>query len=102
MDDKYIKCEDAMWAACKALCHPCVRCPENICAEVRDVFDAIPAADVAPVRHGRWIVEQDVYFGFSSVEIKCSECNSHPKDDEMTSFCPSCGARMGMGTDYLR
>lgn len=58
------------------------------------VIKNIPAANVAPVRHGRWIVERDDYFGFKSVEIKCSECNSHPKDDEMTSFCPNCGADM--------
>ena len=45
----YIEREAAMAAACKALCHPGVLCPDFKCAEVRDAFNAIPAADVRPV-----------------------------------------------------
>lgn len=45
-EKKYIECEAAMTAACKALCHPGVLCPDFKCAEVRDAFNAIPAADV--------------------------------------------------------
>ena len=46
---EYIERESAMWAACRALCYPGARCPDYGCTEVREVFDAIPAADVAPV-----------------------------------------------------
>lgn len=49
MNEECITREDAMWAACKALCHPGVRCPDNCCIEVRKVFNAIPTADVVEV-----------------------------------------------------
>lgn len=59
------------------------------------VFRAIRkqlAADVAPVRHGRWIEEHDY--------LKCSECGVMVKrnfvffDIGDWNFCPNCGARM--------
>ena len=44
----------------------------------------IPSADVAPVRHGRWISDD--------IGFKCTSCGSH---DESTSiYCPNCGAKM--------
>jgi len=54
----------------------------------------VSAADVAPVVRGRWIVEQDEYFGFRSADIKCSNCNSQPKHNDTTPYCPNCGAKM--------
>ena len=52
----------------------------------------IPAADVAPVRHGRWIFDAENY------EWNCSECHDWPidgsADDERTYYCPNCGAKM--------
>ena len=55
------------------------------------LIDTIPAADVAEVRHGRWIntnkeVEQ---------MCKCSECG-YPISYfwSRTPYCPNCGARM--------
>lgn len=63
------------------------------------VFRAInrqPAADVAPVRHGRWI-EDD--YGFN----RCSECGYEWDESEYkTPFCPECGANMEVdgGADY--
>ena len=46
----------------------------------------IPAADVAPVRRGKWTEEP---LGFY-----CSECG-HPIDfHEKTTYCPMCGAKM--------
>ena len=55
----------------------------------RHCVDGKPAADVAPVRHGRWI---DNTF--------CSCCGGFDEDDEgniIQSFhncCPACGALM--------
>ena len=49
-----------------------------------------PAADVAPVRHGRWI--ETAHKGY-----KCSLCNclSSLFDENLKSeFCPWCGAKM--------
>lgn len=50
----------------------------------------IPAADVAPVRHGRWLCGD--YYDIGDV---CSECDW---DSQMTHpsyrYCPNCGAKM--------
>ena len=50
----------------------------------------IPAADVVPVRHGRWLCGD--YYDIGDV---CSECDW---DSQMTHpsyrYCPNCGARM--------
>ena len=62
------------------------------------VIDSVPAADVAPVAHGEWVLvginEHDYE---TSVEEKCSLCgryvyryDTEPQDN----FCPNCGAKM--------
>ena len=45
-----------------------------------------PAADAAPVQHGRW-VNKGGYL------VWCSECNKHNKT-EKTHYCPNCGAKL--------
>ncbi len=58
---------------------------------VEDIEDA-PAADVAPVVHGRWIEDHDY--------LKCSECGVMVKCDFTFfdignwNYCPNCGAKM--------
>lgn len=47
----------------------------------------IPAADVAPVRHGYWIEDK-----YGSV-FECSECG-YVTDYLLTNYCPECGALM--------
>lgn len=52
------------------------------------------SADVAPVRHGRWI---DETFSFS--RPRCSVCGElciglHAFSYVLTDYCPHCGARM--------
>lgn len=55
-----------------------------------------PAADVAPVVHGRWIWADDGY-------LRCSQCGQKApvltqyQDEPMTTatdYCPNCGAKM--------
>ena len=63
------------------------------------LIDEIPTADVAPVRHGRWV----------SVPHKlaraCSVCNRDEPykfadiDADVYDYCPSCGAKMDGGAD---
>lgn len=60
----------------------------------------LPAADVAPVRHGRWIgIEYDGYAdGFPVYDLwECSECGEEVKGEDVPvshPWCHSCGARM--------
>ena len=64
---------------------------------VMAVLDTIPAADVAEVRHGRWMTT-DAY----PHHLYCSVCyKTYAKNakwvnelDLPTNYCPSCGARM--------
>ena len=59
-------------------------------------------ADVAPVRHGRWvqvIVHVETDDGFvDRVEECCSACHK-PNGRRCTYFCPNCGAKMYGGED---
>ena len=54
-----------------------------------------PAADVAPVRHGRWIGEPVDIDGHTAME--CSECH---KVRVLGEYCSSCGARMDEEEDH--
>ena len=54
-----------------------------------EVINDFPAAEVAEVRHGRWI-------STGVISCKCSDCGklqlkSHADD---SNYCPNCGARM--------
>ena len=63
--------------------------PENETGHVplpvirQNIMD-LPAADVAEVRHGRWIEKAPHPY--------CSECFVECRDK--TPYCPNCGARM--------
>ena len=58
-------------------------------------INGILAADVAPVRHGRWVEKEKYTFG---IMYDCSLCedrildNGHP-----WNYCPNCGAKMDGG-----
>lgn len=53
-------------------------------------INSIPAADVAPVVHGRWV------FGGDGCVI-CSECNEEEPNNNHRNYCPNCGAKMDGG-----
>lgn len=55
-----------------------------------------PAADVAPVVHGRWINEQMIVGGFAETwACDCSVCGRTQKEPLWKpNYCPNCGARM--------
>lgn len=59
----------------------------------------IPAADVVPVVHGRWI-ERKEHFYFQNgckewINFYCSECDA--PNNSPTDYCPNCGAKMDGG-----
>lgn len=75
----------------------------------RRIVADFPAADVVPVRHGRWFLDGDYEY------INCSEC-LHPfymgfdtssdarqylAREERWKYCPNCGAKMD-GSEEVR
>lgn len=62
-----------------------------------DVINGIPAADVAPIRRGRWTDHSDEWDGGY---YECSVCGEAftfiegtPKEN-LYNYCPNCGAKM--------
>ena len=57
---------------------------------------SVPAADVEPVRHGRWeartIPRSDPDGDWIALEYHCSLCNRLEYRKE--NYCPNCGAKM--------
>lgn len=101
MADEYIRRSDALrgielfqcgWAEIEAV--------------QADYIERLPAADVAPVRHGHWIGEGD---GYADGELVfdvwyCSECDYCIDDgtddpERLPKYCPGCGALMDGGKD---
>ena len=56
-------------------------------------LEHIPAADVAPVRHGQWIDNGANGYKWAFVCSLCGYVDGHPFDNRH-NFCPNCGARM--------
>ncbi len=71
---------------------------ETCSAVVRD-FEAIPAADVAPVVHSYWEHKITSYGEIVSI---CHNCK-YPVSWfwELAKFCPNCGARMDGDSNAL-
>jgi hypothetical protein len=68
----------------------CINHPELLSKEdTMHCINSLPAADVAEVRHGRWI--ENTF---------CSCCGGFDEDDKgniiqsFYNYCPNCGARM--------
>lgn len=68
--------------------------------EMLDEIEALPSADVQPVKHGRWI---NIYEYCEALDLRpsgletyywCSECDKAEK--KTSDFCPNCGARMDL------
>ena len=59
-----------------------------------NVLDEMPAADVAPVRHGCWVKEKpDVL-----IHWHCSVCEKcYFLEEPNADYCPRCGAKMDGG-----
>lgn len=52
-------------------------------------IEAIPAADVAPVVHGRWVLTRT---SFTQAHYECSICGNI--DQRKQKYCGGCGALM--------
>ena len=88
---EYIKRE----AAIRALLNDA---PEQVSYSREDAVNCIrymDAADVAPVRHGRWVdaypdIEPNPMFMYGI----CSECGFEQGISKYLNYCPNCGAKM--------
>ena len=79
---------------------------ENALYKANDIYSAIydaPTADVAPVRHGRWLKSREP-LGWNEVDcVACSACDESwilSEDDDYVdiewNYCPNCGAKMDL------
>ena len=84
--DEYIKRPYAVDAVLDIYCNtPDI---DLSCEKFEVVILKIPAADVAPVRHGKWLHRKNGV-------AYCSECEVDTVEDE-TNYCPNCGATMDL------
>ena len=66
------------------------RCYVNM-EELLNLVDGIPAADVEPVRYGRWGKKQGGFWEFAA----CSLCGEKtPTVGIIPNFCPNCRAKI--------
>ena len=68
----------------------------NITQRIFEIISEIPAADVAPVVHARWIYVEETLA--TSSGYCCSACRRprwlSPDVPEVFKYCPKCGAKM--------
>ena len=71
--------------------------------EPSQYIEALPAADVAPVVHGRWIHSRYEDCSEQFELVKCSNCNHEAYAMAFYvrggNYCPACGAKMDGGAD---
>ena len=97
--DEYIEREALMSRIKEIHCAECdsyngVRCRACLVDDTLGYIDSEPAADVAPVRHGRWIP----FHSEAAGDIQyCSVCEIGFA--AKTVYCPHCGANMDGGND---
>ena len=76
--------------------------PYHSVTTIKRCFENLPAEDVVPVRHGRWVKRKE-HFYLGDCGCKewtnyfCSICdvpNGYP-----ANYCQSCGAKMDLGVE---
>ena len=96
---EYIEREALMRRTKEIHCAECdsyhgVRCRACWVDDTLDYIDSEPAADVAPVRHGRWITHSDRP---DSLICSVCECGFDMWKHDQHNYCPNCGAKMDGG-----
>ena len=96
MTNDYISRDAAIQTACVGCQYnfPDLPCSATDCVIKGRVVN-IPAADVAPVVHARWYLNEDRKWA-------CTNCDGlaiqHPDEPDkwqaLTDYCPNCGAKM--------
>ena len=101
---EYIEREALMRRIKEIHCAECdsyhgVRCRACWVDDTLDYIDSESAADVSPVRHGRWvdrIVDENEVIQPWMQRYYCSEC-LEGGNQSWFKFCPNCGAKMDGG-----
>lgn len=78
-------------------CAEVCRCNKEKCDKSKCPVWNAPAADVAPVVHGKWELRHEGYGHY----WECSVCHTNPciYVTRNTKFCPNCGAKMDLKED---
>ena len=78
-------------------------CAAGVNAAIWEVA-SFPAADVAPVVHGRWDDSGRYTFPGGSTAVRCTNCGCALTESEYHlnnwNYCPVCGAKMDGGADH--
>lgn len=95
--DEYIKREDAL-AICEEEYREQLRilnyAGDSVAWNIGHAIKELPAADVAPVVHGRWIVRKAPH-AMGGISAKCSVCSKSVQYlGNPLNYCPNCGAKM--------
>lgn len=68
------------------------------------ILEKLPAADVVPVVHARWIHSRYEDCSEQFELVKCSQCNHEAYAIAFYvrggNYCPNCGAKMDGGADH--
>ena len=93
--DEYIKREATIKAMEKADYTAIADDADSCKADyLREIIESVPAADVVPVVHGKWMP----FHSEAAGDIQyCSACEIG--FDAKTDYCPHCGAKMDGGAD---
>ena len=72
--------------------------PKDAVDLMMQIVRTTEAADVAPVKRGRWIPYHEADIGWDEYGVRCSVCNFEVESLNMglvcNHYCPHCGARM--------
>ena len=64
------------------------------------ILNQLPSADVAPVRHGKWLEwfpgNCALIMTGEEMLYRCSSCDAKYADAEEYKYCPNCGAKMDL------
>ena len=75
-----------------------VRCRACGTGDAIDIIEDAPAADVAPVVHGRWDNSGRYTFPGGGTAVRCTNCGCALTESEYRlnnwNYCPVCGAKM--------
>ena len=70
-------------------------------AMAMEIVASLPAADVAPVVHGRWDDSGRYTFPSGAAAVRCTNCGCALTESEYRlnnwNYCPVCGAKMDEG-----